>query len=150
MRWAPLFPALFATLASGCESTTNLVKIPAEVAWVAASTVDPDSGQTSFSPLIGYGTSDLSLYTPGGRQFSIIGYSDAQVLPLARFSAGGVPSDDPLSFPQGCEPVLPAPIYSVGVGVDPTGQFLGPGPSDFLAAPWISGTPESLDRKSVV
>ncbi len=146
MRRAPLFTALLA--ASGCESTTNLLKIPAEVAWVAASTVDPDSGQTSFSPLIGYGTSDLSLYTPGGRQFSIIGYSDAQVLPLARFSAGGVPSDEPLSFPQGCEPVLPAPIYSVGVGVgvDPTGQFLGPGPSDFLAAPWISGTPEGVSR----
>ena len=33
MRRAPLFTALLA--ASGCESTTNLLKIPAALAWVA-------------------------------------------------------------------------------------------------------------------
>lgn len=142
MRRAALLGIFAACL--GCESTTNLLRVPAEVSWVAASSVDPSTGQVAFSPLLPYSSPAIGLYTPNGAMFSVIGYSDAQVLPLARFSPGGIPGPDPLRLPQGCEPVLPEPIYNVSV--DATGQSLGPGITGLLAAPWVSGAPQGLAR----
>lgn len=142
MRRAYLLGIFAASL--GCESTSNLLRVPAEVSWVAVSTVDPTTAERTFSPLRPFEAQELGLYTPSGAMFAVVGYSDAQVLPLARFSPSGLPGSDPLRLPEGCEPLLPAPIYSVSV--DATGQHLGPGTSDLLTASWISGAPQDLAR----